>query len=399
MLSACSTVSNPFFSRRIGLDDEGNQIDIETAFKVSGRSGKVQFGLLNAQTKATQTLEEKNLSVARATVDVGEESSIGFIATHGDPNSPLDKTVFGVDANIHNSNMTDHQVEFKTSFYGAGIFESGSSKGTPAVYGNHTNIQNDTFLLQLGGYHVDKEYDPPLGYQRQRDLRQYYFFYRYRIRPENTWMDYVDLEWDSSIATTLDNDLDNLDFEPGIEIEGKDNSELEFIWVYDREDLREPFDIGEQATIAAKDYEFSKFSIFYETSNQKPFAVEAELAIGEFWDGKIQQYEAGVVWRAHPTISLAASLNQSDIELPQADFTTQVATARIDLKFTPNLSWRSLTQYDNLTDTIGVNSRFRWIFKPGNEVFLVLNQGIDIQENWKPSTHQSQLKFAWTFRY
>ena len=389
----------PFFSRRVGLDGDGNPIEIETAFKVSGRSGKVQFGLLNAQTKASPTLGEKNLSVARATVDVGEESSIGFIATHGDPDSSVNKTVFGIDANLHNSNFSDRQVEFKTSIYAAGIFDSGSNTGTPAIYGNHTNIQNDIFLLQLGGYHVDKDYDPPLGYQRQWDLRQYYFFYRYRLRPVNTWMDYVDLEWDFDVATTLDNDLDNLDLEPGIEIEGKDNSELEMIWVYDREDLREPFDIGGQATISAKDYSFSKFLIFYETSNQKPFAIETEFAIGEFWDGDIQQYEAGLVWRVHPTISLAASLNQSDIQLPQADFTTQVATARLDLKFTANLSWRSLTQYDNLTDTVGVNSRLRWIFKPGNEVFLVMNQGVDIQENWKPTTHQSQLKFAWTFRY
>ena len=388
----------PFFSRRIGLDADGNQIDIETAAKISGRHGPVQFGFLNAQTQAHGLIPEKNLSVARAAVDVGAESSIGFIATHGSPNSDFDQTVFGVDANILNSSFTSHGMELTASLFAVGTHEPGNSS-TPSTFGLHTNLLGDVHNVMFGGYQVDADYNPLLGFQRLFDIRQYYFFYRYRIRPKDTWMEYIDLEWDFDVATTLDNELDNMDIEPGIEIEGKDNSELEIIWVYDREDLREPFTIADQATVQAGDYEFSRLALSYETSIQKPLAIETELRIGEFWDGDIQQYEGGLVWRASPMVSLSATINESHIQLPEADFVTQVATARLNLKFTPDISWRTLGQYDNLSDSVGINSRFRWIFKPGNEVFLVVNQGVDMEENWKPTTHESQVKFAWTFRY
>ena len=34
-------------------------------------------------------------------------------------------------------------------------------------------------------------------------------------------------------------------------------------------------------------------------------------------------------------------------------------------------------QYDDLSDTIGVNSRLQWEFRPGSYLYLVLNQNVD----------------------
>ena len=48
-----------------------------------------------------------------------------------------------------------------------------------------------------------------------------------------------------------------------------------------------------------------------------------------------------------------------------------------DFSFTPELSWNNLVQWDTDSDTIGVNSRLRWIPVPEQEIFLVLNESLD----------------------
>ena len=69
----------PFFSRRVGLDSDGNPISIKAAGKLSGRVGRFNFGLLNVQLEDQPGVGSKNLGVARASMDVGQESNVGFI--------------------------------------------------------------------------------------------------------------------------------------------------------------------------------------------------------------------------------------------------------------------------------------------------------------------------------
>jgi hypothetical protein len=42
---------------------------------------------------------------------------------------------------------------------------------------------------------------------------------------------------------------------------------------------------------------------------------------------------------------------------------------------TANLSWANLAQYDNESTVAGLQSRFRWVLQPGNDLFLIVNRG------------------------
>ncbi len=37
--------------------------------------------------------------------------------------------------------------------------------------------------------------------------------------------------------------------------------------------------------------------------------------------------------------------------------------------------WLNLAQYDNVSESISINSRLQWEYKPGAKMFLVVNQG------------------------
>ncbi len=75
----------PFFSRRIGLSDSGEPIDLEVGGKVTGRIGRWNIGTLSVRQDELETLPADNATVARASANLLEESNIGMIVTEGNP--------------------------------------------------------------------------------------------------------------------------------------------------------------------------------------------------------------------------------------------------------------------------------------------------------------------------
>ena len=61
------------------------------------------------------------------------------------------------------------------------------------------------------------------------------------------------------------------------------------------------------------------------------------------------------------------------MRLREGNFNTQLALFRFDYSFSPLTTLSNFVQYDADSENVGLQSRLRWILKPGNEIFLVLN--------------------------
>ena len=66
---------------------------------------------------------------------------------------------------------------------------------------------------------------------------------------------------------------------------------------------------------------------------------------------------------------------------------------------TPNVSWETTAQWDNVTDRADYNSRFRWIIEDGRELFFVVNQGFDARDDLEATRTAPLVKLQWTFRF
>jgi hypothetical protein len=88
------------------------------------------------------------------------------------------------------------------------------------------------------------------------------------------------------------------------------------------------------------------------------------------------------------------------VELDAGTFDTQVLEAGLDVNFTANPSWANLVQFDNDSDILGVQSRFRWILKPGNDLFVVINRGWEeLDDRFQTVSNRFNVKFQYTFRF
>ena len=63
--------------------------------------------------------------------------------------------------------------------------------------------------------------------------------------------------------------------------------------------------------------------------------------------------------------------------LPEGSFTTKLYRLDARTQFSPWLSLSNNVQYDSESGEVGWQLRFRWIQKPGNDVFFIWTQ------NWQ----------------
>ena len=73
-----------------------------------------------------------------------------------------------------------------------------------------------------------------------------------------------------------------------------------------------------------------------------------------------------------------------------------------DVIFSSKWSWVNLIQYDNVSDTAGVNLRLHWIPQAGREVFFVINQNLedfDTDGSFHSLVTDYTAKVSYTFRF
>ena len=91
-----------------------------------------------------------------------------------------------------------------------------------------------------------------------------------------------------------------------------------------------------------------------------------------------------------------------DVKLPYGNFETELLQLRSDVIFSATMSWSTLLQYDNVTDTVGINTRLHWIPKAGQEGIIVLNhnlQDLELNNRFKSTHADLAIKFSYTFRF
>ncbi|HTD84758.1 MAG TPA: hypothetical protein VK648_13305, partial [Gemmatimonadaceae bacterium] len=105
--------------------------------------------------------------------------------------------------------------------------------------------------------------------------------------------------------------------------------------------------------------------------------------------------------KPNPHVAIALRGDRNDITLREGRFYTQVLTVRADYNFTPNVSWQNLEQYDNETRLLSFQSRFRWILRPGNDLFLVVNRGWErrLDGAFESTFERASSKLQYTFRF
>ena len=171
-----------------------------------------------------------------------------------------------------------------------------------------------------------------------------------------------------------------------------------------REGLRKDFAIRPGVIIPEGDYTFGGFNMEARLSNQLELSPAMSLSIGDYYNGKRLQINAGVDWRPNEHINMGFNYNYQNIELPMpgGKFDVRLISANANYAFNSKWSWINLVQYDNFSNIVGVNSRLRWNPQAGEDLYLVVNYNFiseGVFSNLNSNNSEVVLKYTKTLRF
>ena len=130
-------------------------------------------------------------------------------------------------------------------------------------------------------------------------------------------------------------------------------------------------------------------------------SVGVEIEWGDFFSGRRLSILPAVELRPSKHVFVFLQYEEEQVRLPGGDFNARVGRILIDLRFNADLFWTTLTQYDNLSKRLGVQSRLRWIVAPEREVHFVGEHGMDPRDGRPLHTNLNRItsKVQWNFRF
>lgn len=395
-----NTNGRPFFSRRIGLSEDGEEVGIDGGVKLTGRIGDFNIGTLAIRQEAYEDITAKDLFVARGSYNVLEESAVGFIMTHGDPTSNESNAVVGVDFLYRNSEGPFGEI--LTGKFWAQQSESSDLDGDDQAFGANLEIPSDKLLAYVDLQHIEENFRPALGFVNRAGIRRLGTGMRYRTRPETGFWRAINHRVDYFLTTDMDgNTLSQRTAIVPVGLYSNEDDYFFLEWSNGREVVLEDFELFDRLNVPAGDYTFDRYGAQLRTGMARP--VRAILAVedGGYFGGTRLEKSVTLEWRQSEHFYIGIAYTENDVDLPSGSFTSRLASLRSDIAFNAKWSWSNLLQYDNTAEVAGINSRLRYLPEAGKELVLVLNHGATINpDNSFTSTNSDlNLKVSYIFRY
>ena len=391
----------PFFSRKIGLDDDGNAIPIAYGVRLSGNMNKnLRLGVMNLQTRITDEFRPQNYTSLTAHQQVLGRSRIkGYFhnrqATGSSdvPQSDYNR-IGGVELLFQSPND-----KWRT-FGGYGKSWTTGLKGDDFFYNCAVGYsdRNLSFYTNLAGvgdnYRTDMGFNPRFShYDAVQDTTFKVGYHhgfstlRYRIQPKI-------IKAITSHTITIRNSLDYT--EHGFDlIQNTSTLEYNVQWVntsrfslsftHENQGLLYPFAFTDEAPLPPGTYNFSHFQLNYNSNATKSFSYFIGYRNGGFYNGDRQEYRVRLKYRMQPWGNFGLNFNFNKLDFPENFGSNEIFLVgpKLEFNFSRNLFWTTFLQYNTQEDNFNLNSRIQWRFKPLSDIFLVYsdNYATDI---WGP---------------
>ena len=404
----------PYFSRKIGLRS-GNPIPILYGGRVIGKIGKVEVAAQQVKTRETDNFSSEEFSVIRLKQNFLKESSIGVLYTRRHTNKgkqfvpPLqDRNTLGIDLSLNTSTFLKNQ---NLQFQAFAVIHNPELPGEinnniwdRSARGLRFNFPNDPWSGSLSYREFGVSYDPAVGFSRRNSFR--------RVEPRIRFSPILEksstireLKWEVSFENLMSLQwkklTQNIRLTP-LSIRFESGDEISYQIIRNFERLEYDFNIlGDNSIIIpVGNYTNWSHQIELETANYRKIVYGIELNTEGFWSGNRTEYENELIFRPFPGINLNLGYIHSRVNLREGNFKTNLVRFLGDFDFTPFISFSSNIQYDDISENIGMNNRFKYTITPGSDIYFVYNHNwFDDNGKYKTSSMMGATKITYTHRF
>jgi hypothetical protein len=389
----------PFFSRRIGLI-EGLEVPIIGGGKVNGRIGGTNVGALVVSTDDQSPVVARNTTMAAARVkqNLWAESSIGAMVTAGDPLARADSWLAGADFTFATSRFRG-QKNLLIGVWGLATDRRGLGKDATA-HGLTVDYPNDLWDINFVYKRIGRDFDPSLGFVPRRAVHLINGQANNRTRLARGPIQQLFHQFQPSLALDLSGHWESYQvFTAPVNWRFRSGDRAELNINPTGERLVIPFEVSRGVVIAPGSYHWRRYRLEGGTAQKRALYAQVTWWFGGFYTGDLHQIQWTGAWNPMPLVTLEFSGERNIGDLAEGRFTQTLVGTRLRVNISPDLEVASYTQYDTVTDSVGVNSRLRWTFRPVGDLFVVYNHNVrSLLDRWQLDSNQLLIKMQYAWR-
>jgi hypothetical protein len=410
---AQSSGPTPYFSRRIGLFD-GTPVPVRAGARLAGQAGRYELGFLHVRTgsgvigvagiDARAVSPAEDFTVARVKRTILQQSTIGAVYTRRDAVTTLaaepddsatvllatpEGHTLGVDLDLYTSRFRGNrnlQFEAFLVWHSEPFADATTTFNDRTARGVRLAYPNDAWAMHVSMREFGNSYAPPVGFATRRGFRRTQPTVNYSPRPDR-WarVRQLDFGWHLEHLTDLDGRLQTFNNTltlVGMRFTSGDNIEAKAGHNYER--LNNPFriyrapgeDRSQDVVIAPGEYVYYGWEVGGSTAGRRRLSANANVQGGQFWSGNRLQLRGGGTVRPRPGVDIGVTYERNDVRLPEGRFATNLVRTTGGWHFSPLMSLTGSVQYDDVSRVVGTFTRFRWIVRPGSDIFLVYTHNL-----------------------
>ena len=403
-----------FHSRRIGLLSQ-REVPLNAGIKINGREHSTNFGALVVRTGQADdplldTLRTRNtMAVLRVQQNVLDQSSVGMIATVGDPLGARHAWVAGPDLTYQTSRFRGDK-NFLFGVWGLAM-DRDSLTGRKRAFGGKIDYPNDLWDVALTYKWLGDGFEPSLGFVPRPGVQIVNFNAVYQPRPSRPILGLRVRQMHNEFLNTLVTDPSGRwesyhVFMAPVNWRLASGDRFEINVVPTGERLTVPFEIADGVTIPTGSYHWNRYRLEAGLAAKRRFSGQATWWFGDFYTGRLHEMGLTASWKPSALFIVDLNATRNEGRLPQGNFTQEVVGSRFRVNVSPDLQMSSYVQYDNDSRLVGTNTRLRWTFSPVGDLFVVYNYNVRelldsflVRRGYAFDSNQLLVKLQYALRY
>jgi Domain of unknown function (DUF5916)/Carbohydrate family 9 binding domain-like len=388
-LSGGSMRIQPFFSRQIGLDGNGNPIPIEIGTRFVHRSTKTNFGGMFIKQSNSDIFPSTYFGVARFSQNFGKQHRIGGIMTT--KSDPINTNIISTIDGFSRFNAANSLNWMLTSSYDTKLKKSGFAGAAQYFYAN--NQWKIWWTQSL----VTKDYNPEVGFVSRTDVvgtTPGIFYYN-----RGNWLPFKKIlrSYEPSILLELYHQASTMELtESSVGISPfwfmlQSGGFIGHIYTPYYQNLLSDF-VPLGVSISQGEYNYGRHMIYWGSDGSKKVSFTWIGEYGKYFDGNLNSTDFKLNFAPLPHVTFNARFNRNHfIEVGESKTTTNVDLIAFEgrLAMNPRLQLIGFYQRNNKSNAQNYNLRLSWEYQPLSYIYLVFNNR-QFNSSLKPDIRSSE---------
>ena len=371
----------PFFSRQIGLDTNGQPIPLDGGLRFTSRTSRQTSGVLAMRQRGTDESPDAYFGVGRYVRNLSGQNRIGGLVTYRSDNSFTDQDGQEIESRQNTTATVNAFFRPKQSLSLDAMvsYSTDSEQGNGMALHSWVYQQKNWGYLGLIGQYVTENYLPRMGFLAFNDYILVSPAVDLDIRPK--WLPkfvrsygpdaFADVFWRASDGAFQQGILN---FSP-FDLVWQTGGQFEVRFRQEWQQLDNTFSpLGVE--IAPGYYQFGQYEISFDSDFSRKLAGAVTYANGTFYDGGLESWDFDFRVSPVPQIELTGSyaINRfDDLGTQETDLTANLLSTTTRLALNPRVQLIGSYQWNSANEANIWNIRLAWEYRPLSFIFLVFN--------------------------